>query len=131
MKSFFTLVAQVIARGDAEHLETCELLSLAESCEAPPEAAEPTPAKITAGRIVRPWSSGFAIPLIRELGRRLAAAGEADKHAELISAVVQMRTAQRGYFKERTRENLRHSKELERRVDKLLEQRSQLELFTE
>lgn len=120
-RPYATLVAHVHTRGSADLLQTCELLKLAESCEAPPNDAG-------AWR----WVQDFAKPLLREMAVRLSAADQRNigNERELVAAATELREAERVFSGEKTMAHRRAVALAQRRIDELLTRRNQMQLFS-
>ncbi|QDV22882.1 hypothetical protein [Aureliella helgolandensis] len=122
-RDFWRLQAAVMTRGSAEWLELCELVKLAESCEATAHADRTTQ-----------WAREFAIPLIRELGRRLDRSNQSPARGETMRVVEIARDLRAAQLRE-LRENETavsrrlQVKQLQQRLDAALENQSQLSLF--
>jgi hypothetical protein len=117
------LRALVMANQSAESLMLVELLRLAEDPAAPPGPKE-----------AYRWAQQFALPMIRELHRRLAAtAKQVDYKPELIATLRMMRQAQIKSKQRLTNDqrefNTKSLRALEDQVDRLISDETQPSLF--
>ncbi len=112
------LKALVMLHRSAESLDLAELLSLAEDPAAPPSddgAYE--------------WTQRFAIPIIRELHRKLVNTHQQVEYKpELICLLRRLRKAQRDRNRDRDKDLV---KQLEAEVDMMLADELQPSLFAE
>lgn len=118
------LLAVIASKSSAESLDTSELLHLSDWITAPlPEQR------------TYDWAEHIAVPIIAELGRRLARSIDTQSIdiPRLMNQVREMRSAQRRYFSARgsdkKSELLELSKALEAEVDELLDAELQPSLF--
>jgi hypothetical protein len=118
------LLAVIASKSSAESLDTSELLHLADWITAPiPEQR------------THDWAEHIAVPIIAELGRRLARSIDTQSIdlPQVLKQVREMRSAQRRYFaargSDKKSELMELSKALEAEVDELLNAEMQPSLF--
>lgn len=126
MRECHRLVSLVSQRGNADCLELPELLAMAEWVAAPAREAEAVA-----------WSRDVAVPLVRELGRRLQRHCDSVEVGvpELLQLMRDVRAAQKAYWQRRRQPKeisqplLKAALVLEKRMDAVVANHLQPSLF--